>query len=328
MRAVVYHRYGPPEVLGLEEVERPVPGPDEVLIRIHAATVNRTDCATREANRRSGLAAALLSRLVFGLRTPRQPILGSDFAGVVEAVGSGVTRFTVGDSVFGTSGLRYGAQAEYICRPQGSALARIPPGVALDVAVAVCDGGLNALTSLRRVNARQGQRLLVYGASGAIGTAAVQLARHMGAHVTAVCGTRNLELVRALGADEVIDYTRDDFTRNGAQYDVVFDAVGKLSFNRCRPALAPGGTYIATDGLANALLALATRRFGSRRVVFPTPRVTQANVSALAELLGAGEFRPVIDRRYPLAEVVAAARYVDTGHKTGNVVLLVGDTPV
>jgi NADPH:quinone reductase-like Zn-dependent oxidoreductase len=314
-------------VLSLEEVDRPVPAADEVLIRIRATTVNRTDCATREANSGSGIVASLLSRSFFGFRRPRQPILGSEFAGTVEAVGAAVTYFAVGDEVMGDSGLRFGAHAEFIRRPQRSAIVRKPAGVPFEAAAAVCDGGLNAMTSLGRAGIEGGHRLLVYGASGSIGTAAVQLGRCLGARVTGVCGTRNLELVRSLGADEVIDYTRDDFTRNGAKYDVIFDAVGKHSFRRCRGSLAPGGIYIATDGLANALLALITARVGSRKVLFPTPRVTQENLFTISKLLETGKYRAVIDRRYPLGEVVAAARYVNTGHKTGNVVLLVGETP-
>lgn len=200
MRAVVYDRYGPPEVLRLEEVEAPVPGDDEVLVRIHATTVSRADCATREANRRSDPAARLFSRLVFGVRRPRKRILGSEFAGEVEAVGAAVTEFAVGDRVFGTSGLRFGAHAELICVREASALSQLPAGLPFEEAAAVCDGAMNALTSLGRVGLRAGQRILVYGASGSIGTAAVQVARHLGADVTAVCTAKNVELVRSLGA--------------------------------------------------------------------------------------------------------------------------------
>jgi NADPH:quinone reductase-like Zn-dependent oxidoreductase len=199
MRAVVYDRYGPPTVLRLEEVPRPVPRDDEVLVRVHATTVTRTDCATREANRRSGLAATAFSRLAFGVRRPRRRILGSQLAGAVEAVGAAVTEFTVGDHVFGSSGFKFGAHAEFVCLREGSALAHLPAGVTFDEAAAVCDGGLNALTSLRRVGLGNGQRILIYGASGSIGTAAVQLASDFGADVTAVCSTRHVDLVRSLG---------------------------------------------------------------------------------------------------------------------------------
>jgi NADPH:quinone reductase-like Zn-dependent oxidoreductase len=323
MRAVVYDRYGPPEVLRLEEVERPAPMDDEVLVRIHATTVNRADCATREANRRNGLAASLLSRLVFGIRRPKARILGSEFAGEVEALGATVSELAVGDRVFGASGLRFGAHAEFISRPEGSALARVPAGVTFEQAAAACDGAVNALTSLRRVGLRAGQRILVYGASGSIGTAAVQLSRDFGADVTAVCATKNVELVRSLGADRVIDYTREAFTRNGETYDVIFDAVGKHSFRRSRRSLSPGGMFITTDGLLNAVLALVTSRAGGRRVAFPIPRQTKENLRFIAELIEGGRYRAVIDRRYPLEQVIEATRYVETGQKTGNVVLTV-----
>jgi NADPH:quinone reductase-like Zn-dependent oxidoreductase len=199
----------------------------------------------------------------------------------------------------------------------------MPAGASFEEVAAVCDGGLNALTSLRRVGLQDGRRILVYGASGSIGTAAVQLARSMGAHVTAVCGARNLDLVRSLGADRAIDYAQDDFRKDGQTYDVIFDAVGKQSYRRCRGSLKRGGTYIATDGLLNFILAALTSRVGERRVVFPFPKATQANVRYLRELVEAGKYRAVIDRRYAMNAVVEATRYVETGHKTGNVVLTV-----
>ncbi len=324
MRAVVYDRYGPPEVLRLEDVARPLPGDDEVLVRIHATTVARADCATREANRRSGLVAMVISRLVFGIRRPKQRILGSEFAGEVEEVGAAVRDYAVGDHVFGTSGLRFGAHAELIRMPEDSSMALKPGGMTFEEAAAICDGATNALTSLQRADVRSGRTILVYGASGSIGTAAVQLARALGADVTAVCNTRNLETVRSIGAHRVIDYTKEDFTRNGRTYDVIFDAVGKHSFRRCRGSLNAGGIFIATDGFLNAVLALATARLGDRRVVFPTPRHTRANVRLIKEHIEAGRYRAVIDRRYPLEQVVDATRYVETEQKTGNVVLTVG----
>jgi NADPH:quinone reductase-like Zn-dependent oxidoreductase len=325
VRAVVYDRYGPPDVLRLADVERPVPKDHEVLVRIRATTVTRADCATREANRRSGLIAALLSRLIFGLRRPKRRVLGSELAGVVDAVGDAVSEFAIGDHVFGTSGLRFGAHAEFICLAEGSSLARMPGGVTFEQAAAVCDGAINALTSLRRAAVGEGRSILIYGASGSIGTAAVQVAKSFGAHVTAVCSTRNAELVASLGADRVVDYTREDFTTNGETYDVIFDAVGKLSFRRCRGSLKPGGTYVATDGFMNAVLGLVTSRVGDKRVVFPIPRYSKANTLFLKELIEAGRYRAVVDRSYPLEQVVEATRYVETEHKTGNVVLTVGD---
>ena len=227
MRAVVYDRYGPPEVLRIEEVEQPAPKDDEILVKVHAAAVTRADCATREANRRSGPAVALVSRLISGLRRPKQRILGTEFAGKVAAVGSAVNEFAVGQSVVGTTGFRFGAHAEFICIRGSARIARLPAGMSFEEGASICDGGLNALWCLRQGNLRKGEQILIYGASGAIGTAAVQLAKHFGADVTAVCGTKNLELVRSLGADTVIDYTQEDFTKNGQTYDVIFDAVGK-----------------------------------------------------------------------------------------------------
>jgi NADPH:quinone reductase-like Zn-dependent oxidoreductase len=325
MRAVVYDRYGPPDVLRLDHLEQPVPKDDEVLVRIRATTVARADCATREANRRSGLAAAIFSRLAFGVRRPKRRILGSELAGEVAGVGAAVAGFKVGDRVFGTTGLRFGAHAEFICLPADSALAPMPAGATFEEAAAVCDGGINALTSLRRAGVGKGRSILVYGASGSIGTAAVQLARYFDADVTAVCSARNVELVRSLGADTVVDRAQEDFTTSGKTYDVIFDAVGKLSFRRCRGSLKPGGIYIATEGLANVLLGLVTSRTGGRKVVFPFPRYTRENVLFMEELIEDGQYRAVIDRSWPLEQVVEATRYVETERKTGNVVLTVGD---
>ena len=324
MRAVVYDRYGPPDVLRIEDVERPVPKQDEVLVKIRAVAVTRADCATREANRRSGLVVSLVSRLISGLRRPKQRILGTELAGEVDAAGTSVDQFAVGDQVFGTSGFRFGAYAEFICMRQSARIAHKPAGMTFEEAASVCDGGLNSLWCLRLADLRKGQRILIYGASGAIGTAAVQLAKHFGADVTAVCGTKNLELVRSLGADTVIDYTQEDFTKNGQTYDVIFDAVGKHSFGRCRSSLKSGGSYLATDGLRNLVLAPWTARFGDKKVLFSIPpRYTKQDVVFLKELIEAGRYRAVIDRCYSFEDVVEATRYVETEHKTGNVVLTI-----
>jgi NADPH:quinone reductase-like Zn-dependent oxidoreductase len=318
MKAVVHDRYGPPEVLRLDDVERPVPKDDEVRVRIHATTVSRTDCALRGAK-------PFMSRFVTGLRRPKRRILGSDLAGDVESVGAAVTEFEVGDHVFGINPWKFGAHAEFICMRADAALAHMPAGMTFDEAAAVCDGAILALNALRPADLHTRQRVLVYGASGSIGTAAVQLATYFGAHVTAVCNTRNGELVRSLGADEVIDHTREDFTKNGQTYDVILDAVGKHSFTRCRRSLAQGGAYVATDHLRNVVLALWTARIGDRRVLFPIPpRFTNKDVVFLKELIEAGRYRAVIDRRYPLEQVVEASRYVETEQKVGNVVLVVG----
>jgi NADPH:quinone reductase-like Zn-dependent oxidoreductase len=317
VKAVVFDRYGPPEVLRLEEVEPPVPGDDEVLVRIHATTVNRSDCGWRAAK-------PFFSRFFTGIRRPKRRIIGMELAGEVEAVGAAVDEFQVGDHVFGVTS--FGANAELTCVRQSGGLAHKPAGVTFEQAAAVGDGGCIALACLRRADPREGRRILIYGASGSIGTAGVQLAKHYGAHVTAVCATKNLELVRSLGADRVIDYTQEDFTKNGETYDVVFDAVGKLSFRRCRRSLKRGGTYIPTDlGFLwhVPLLVLAKKIVRGKRVPFPIPSYSKEEVKLLKELVEAGRYRAVIDRTYPLEQVVEATRYVETGQKTGNVVLTV-----
>ena len=238
-----------------------------------------------------------------------------------------VTDFAVGDQVFGTSGFRFGAHAEFICMRESGRVAHKPAAISFEEAAAVCDGGLNALWCLTKGDLRKGQRILIYGASGAIGTAGVQLAKHFEADVTAVCSTRNSALVKSLGADRVIDYTHEDFTKNGQTYDVIFDAVGKHSFTRCRDSLQRGGRYLATDGLRNLILALWTSRLGDKKVVFSIPpRYTKNDVLLLKDLIEAQTYRAVIDRSYPFADVVEATRYVETEQKTGNVVLTMFDS--
>jgi NADPH:quinone reductase-like Zn-dependent oxidoreductase len=316
MKAVVCDRYGPPDVLRIVEVPRPVPGPDEVLIRIRATTVNRSDTETRQGS-------PAVARLLTGLRRPRHRILGTELAGEVEAAGPAVTEFRSGDAVFGVRAWKFGAHAEYVCMRESAALAPKPAGVSFEEAAAVCDGVILALMGLRPADVRKGRSILVYGASGSIGTAAVQLSRYYEADVTGVTNTKNLELVLSLGADRVIDYTREDFTRNGQTYDVIFDAVGKQTFRRCRNSLKPGGIYLATDQLYNLVLAQTTR-FRDKKVIFPIPpHYTKQDVVFLKGLMEAGQYRAVIDRSYPLEDVIEANRYVDTGQKTGNVVLTV-----
>jgi NADPH:quinone reductase-like Zn-dependent oxidoreductase len=318
VRAVVCDRYGPPDVQRVENVERPVPNEHEVLVKIHATTVTRTDCGIRAAK-------PFFIRLFFGLQRPKQRILGTELAGEVVAIGAPVRQFAVGDHVFGsTAAFRTGAHAEFVCLPESGPLAHKPIDMTFEEAAAVTDGAILALMCLESVHPQSGQAIVVYGASGAIGTAGVQLAKHFGADVTAVCSTKNLELVRSLGADRVIDYTQEDFTKNGQTYDVIFDAVGKLSFNRCKGSLKRGGAYVATDGLRNFFLALWTSRIGDKKGLFPIPpHYTQKNVLLIKELIEAGKFRAVIDRCYPLEDVVEATRYVETEQKTGNVVLTV-----
>jgi NADPH:quinone reductase-like Zn-dependent oxidoreductase len=319
MKAVVQDRYGPPEVLRIAEVERPALKDDEVLVRVRASTVSQTDTHVRGAN-------PFIWRLLFGFRRPRWRTLGVELAGEVEAVGTAVREFKVGDDVFGHPSSLLGAHAEYVPARE-RALAHKPAGISFEDAAAVCDGASQALSTLRQADAGQGRRIVVYGASGSLGTAAVQLGKHLGAHVTGVCSTRNVDLVRSLGADEVVDYLNEDFTKTGETYDAIIDAVGKYSFRRGRKALRPGGTYVATDGgrflLETILLLVATRFVGSKRVRGAAGRRSKDDILLLKELIEAGEFRPVVDRTYPMDEVAEAHRYVETWRKRGNVVLTI-----
>lgn len=317
MRAVVHDKYGGPEVLRVEDVARPDPSPDQVLVKIHATTVNRTDCGLRSAE-------FFISRFFTGLIRPRQKILGTELAGEIEAVGASVGEFNVGDEVFG---MKTGAHAEYVCVSESGALAHKPTNMTFEQAAAVCDGAIIALAGLRKADLRPGRTILVYGASGSIGTAVVQLAKYFGVHVTAVCNTKNIEVVRSLGADEVIDYMKDDFTKNGQTYDFIFDAVGKHSFRRCRRSLKSGGIYFETDlGFLwhVPLLILLTRWMGSKKVMLVIPKYTKANVLFVKELIEAGKYRAIVDRSYTIEQVVEATKYVETEQKTGNVVLTVG----
>ncbi len=319
MRAVVLDRYGPPEVLRIEEIERPVPAAGELLIRVHSATVNRNDCHWRRGK-------PFVQRVVSGLRAPKSRLLGNEFAGTVAEVGTGVTRFATGDKVFGaraylTEGL--GAQAEYMTLRETSAITIKPADVSFDQAAAACDGALCGLPFLRKAGVGPRSRVLIYGASGAIGSAAVQLARHLGAEVTAYAGARNLELVRSLGATETVDYATADPAATGRPYDVIFDAVGKLSYPSVRRALTSRGAFSSAGGLLNFAMAPLTARSKGRRVLFSPPGFAQPNVEYLAELMASGAFRPVVDRVYPMDQVIDANRYVETERKTGNVVLSV-----
>ena len=321
MRAVVHDRYGPPEVLRLADVERPVPADDEVLVRVHASTVTRGDAmGVRSAEYR-------FTRVFTGIRRPRRTSSGTEFAGRVEGVGSAVQEFRVGDEVFGVGS---GANAEYVAVRESGVVAPKPTNLTFEEAAAVPDGSLLALSCLRPAEPLAGKRVLVYGAAGSIGTAAVQLLlHHFEAEVTAVCDTKDVERVRSLGAGVVHDRLREDFTTDGQTYDLIFDAVGKHSFRRCRRSLAPGGTYITMDlGFVYhvPLLALVTRFVGSRRAKLGIGRYRKDDLLLVRELVETGTYRPVIDRTYALDEVVEATRYVESGQKTGNVVLRVTDT--
>ena len=315
MRAAVYERYGPPEVVHVEDVAQPQPKADEVLINVRAAALNRTDTAFRAGQ-------PVISRAVSGLAKPRWHVLGTEFSGDVVATGGSVTEFHAGDAVFGINPWRFGTHAEYVSVPVAGPIALKPDTLPFDDAAAVCDGGLLALMNLRDAQLAAGQHVAIYGASGSIGTAAVQLARNLHAKITAVTSTANVALVRGLGPDEVIDYEQSDFTQNRDTYDVIFDAVGKLSFARCRPALKQGGRYVPTDGVTNMLLAASHVPVGGRKAVMALPpRYRKVDVLFLKQLIDAGRYRPVIDRVYALDDIVEAHRYVDTGQKLGNVVI-------
>jgi len=322
MKAIVYENYGPLEVLQLKEVAKPIPGDDEVLIKIHATTVNRTDCGFRKPE------YGFIIRPIQGFFRPRKKILGSEFSGEIEATGRKVTSFKKGDQVFGLSAGRFGAQAEYLCLPEKGSVATKPANMSHQEAAAVCDGLMLAINYIRKIDFSRAKKILIYGASGSIGTACVQLAKYYGAEITAVCNTRNIELVRSLGAARVIDYTTGDFTADPQQYDVVIDAVGKSSYFRCKKLLKQGGIYFSTDlgFLAqNIFLALLSPFLGSKKVRFPLPKDSKEDIVFFKKLIEAGKYRAVIDRIYPLEQIIEATRYVETGQKTGNVVITVTD---
>ena len=328
MRAFTYDRYGPPEVLKLQDVPKPAPGDHEVLVRIRATTVTAGDWRVRSLDLPPGF--KLLAHLALGFSRPRQPVLGTELSGEIEAIGKAVTRFQVGDPVFGFTGMRMGCHAEYRCLPEegygrkDEAVARKPANLDHGEAAALSFGGTTALSFLRKAGLRAGEKVLVVGASGGVGTAAVQLARHLGAHVTGVCSTANLDLVRSIGAERVIDYTREDFTRNGERYDVIVDTAGTAPFRRCEGSLADRGRLLVVLGSLPELLrapwvSLTTRK----KVIGGTASWGVEDLRFLASLAEAGHYRPVIDRRYRFEEMVEAHRHVDAGHKRGNVVVTV-----
>lgn len=304
MKAIVYTQYGPPEVLRLTEIAKPAPRDNEVLIKVRATTVTIGDTIMRSFKLPVSGWQKLMARLFLGIRHPRRPILGMELAGEIEAIGTSVTRFKIGDPVFAsTFSVNFGGYAEYKCLREDGTLAIKPVNLTYEEAAAAVGAGMTALRCLRKANIQRGQKVLIYGASGAVGTCAVQLAKHhFEADVTGVCSTANLELVKSLGTDRVLDYTREDFTRSGETYDVVFDAVGKTSAAQGKQALKPGGIYLNVHKDSGN---------GER----------QKELLAIKDLIEAGKFKPVIDRRYPFAQIVEAHRYVEQGHKRGNVVI-------
>jgi NADPH:quinone reductase-like Zn-dependent oxidoreductase len=323
MKAMVYENYGSPDVLHLKEVEKPVPADDEVLIRVHATTVTSADCRVRSLDTPAGF--GLMMRLVFGIRRPRQQILGSELAGRIESVGRKVSRFEVGDLVFGFTDAKLGCYAEYRCMPEEGAVVRVPSILSIEEAAALSFGGTTALHFFRKAKLASGERVLVNGASGAVGTAAVQLAVQLGAEVTGVCSTANVELVRSLGAGHVIDYTRDDFTQNGETYDVIVDTAGTAPYSRSKRSLKENGRLLLVlAGLPDMLPIPWVAMTGSRRIIAAPAFGSADDLRHLADLAEKGVFRPVIDRLYPFEQIAAAHRYVDTGRKKGNVVITLG----
>jgi len=325
MKAIVYTKYGSPDVLHFKEVEKPAPSDDEVLVRVHAATVTAGDVNVRGFTFvPPGFGP--LPRLMFGLRKPKRTILGTELAGEIETVGKDVKLFKKGDQVFGIGSEIFGAYAEYACRPEKGALALKPANLTYDEAAAVPFGAGTALYFLRDMaKLQRGQKILVNGASGGVGVYAVQLAKYYGAEVTGVCSTTNVELVKSLGADKVIDYTKEDFAKSGETYDIILDTVvGKTSFSRCKGSLKQNGLYLAVaGGLQEAAQMLWTSITGGKKVIFGSPVERKEELIFIKELVEAGKIRPVIDRRYPLEQTAEAHRYVDKGHKKGSVVITV-----
>lgn len=319
MKAIIYIKYGPPEVLQIKEVPKPIPKNNEVLIQVFATTVNRTDTGFRSAK-------YFVSRLVTGLMKPKRAIAGSEFAGKVVETGVDVRDFKVGDNVFGFEDVRSGAHAEYMTEAANGSIAKMPKGYSYQEMAPAAEGATYALNVIQSVSVKRHQKVLVYGASGAIGSSAVQILKHLGAEVTAVCGTKNLKLVKSLGARKVVNYEAEDFTKLDDEFDFIFDAVGKSSYGACRKLLGSKGIYCSTElgkGGQNPLLAIWFAITGSRRVIFPIPKINKEKVEYIKKLIEEGAYRPVTDRTYPLDQIVEATKYVESGQKTGNVVVIV-----
>lgn len=322
MKAAIYTTYGPPEVIEIADVAKPIPRHGQVLVQVYATTMNRTDCGFRSAK-------YVISRLFTGLLKPRRQVAGSEFAGKIVEIGSDVSEFKRGDKVFGFEDVRSGAHATYMVVDANGSIAKIPTGLNFQEVAPAGEGATYATSIIRAANVVKGQKVLVYGASGAIGSAAVQILKNLEVDVTAVCGTKNVERIALLGVDTLVDYQKQDYTDTTDTFDLVLDAVGKTSYGVCKKILKPTGKYCSTElgryG-QNVLLALWFGITRSRRVIFPIPRINKERMEYIKQLLETGAYRPIIDRTYPLDKIVEAARYVETGQKTGNVVLTVADT--
>jgi NADPH:quinone reductase-like Zn-dependent oxidoreductase len=321
MRASVYSKYGPPEVAKVIEVPKPVPQDNEVLVKVYSSTVNRTDSGFRSAE-------YFISRFWTGLLKPKHQILGCEFAGLIEERGRNVKTFKQGDKVFGFNDKTCGGHGEYLTMAETDAITEMPIGFSFDEAAAISEGAHYALVNIRAAKVEPNQNVLVYGATGAIGSAAVQLLKHFGAKITAVSNTKNLTLVKSLGADTVIDYQTQDFTKTELKFDFIFDAVGKSSFGQCKPLLTQKGIYISTElgkNGENIFYALITPFLGGKKLLFPIPSISKQDLLFLKELIHKGEFKPVIDRQYTLDQIVEAYKYVESGQKTGNVILKIAE---
>jgi NADPH:quinone reductase-like Zn-dependent oxidoreductase len=320
MRAIVYEKYGGPDVLSIKELETPSPERDEILVKIHATTVTTGDFRARSLTMPAGF--GWMGRLFFGISKPRQPILGTELAGTVVSGGKDVTKFQAGDEVFAFPGAKMGCHAEYRCLRETSPIAKKPKNISFEQAAALCFGGTTALDFFRRGKLKKGEKVLVNGASGGVGSAAVQLARHFGAEVTGVCSTRNLELVRALGAKHVVDYTTDDFTKNGEKYDVIVDIAGTAPFSRSKRSLTAEGRLLLVLGDLGDLLGAPWVSLSTKQRVIAGPAAERAeDLAFLAQLAEAGELEPVIDQVFPFEQIALAHERVDTGHKRGSVVV-------
>ena len=315
MKAIICTKYGSPDVLQMQEVEKPSPKDNELLIKIHATSVTSGDARIRRAD-------PFIIRLIFGFKKPRRSILGVVIAGQVESIGKNVTKFKVGDPVFGTTGMAFGTYAEYQCVPENATLALIPNNMSYEEAAAIPFGATASLHFLKKGKIKKGKKVLVYGASGALGTAAVQLAKHFGAEVTAVCSTSNIDMMYSLGADKVIDYTKEDFSKNGESYDIVYETVGKSSFSDCINSLNKNGVLLLANTEPSLLFnGLWTTISSSKKVIAGVIKESAQDMLFFKDLIEAGELKAVIDKSYPLEQIAEAHAYVDKGHKKGNVVI-------